>query len=182
MATFPSPLVHPSPIGLPSLRVIQKVHLNTPWWHPLLHCCWSICQPNIPSLLGMSENHLRPSLDYMLDAGVSTWASAMHKWSLLSGWPLYTPHPSSFTLPPSPFSPSLSYSFFPFFFFSFSFAFMSPLPAPCSGFMFWDHYTAQHPLGNLTSFLSFPLLHILLTLFPSCMFSEDQSLPTPFPV
>lgn len=66
--------------------------------------------------------------------------------------------------------------------FLFSFSFMFPLPAPCSSFMFWGHFTAQHSLGNSTSFLSFPHLHILLTLFTSFTLSEDQSLPIPLAV
>jgi hypothetical protein len=51
--------------------------LTTSWWCPLLHCFWSACHQNIPSLLGKSVNTWSKS-GYMLDDGVSTCASAMH--------------------------------------------------------------------------------------------------------
>jgi hypothetical protein len=40
-------------------------------------------------MLGTVENHLGPSLDYMLDTLLLTWASATRKQPLLSGQPLY---------------------------------------------------------------------------------------------
>ena len=116
----------------PHHRPLPPVHLPAPWQHPsLLHCCWSVCHPKIPSVLGTSENHLKPSLDYMLDAGVLTWANATHKWSLHAGWHLHIPHPSSFT-------------FFPFFsllyfFLSLSFLFYFFLYVPPSFTWQWLH-------------------------------------------
>ena len=81
-------------------RVLVRLHhrprlpvrLSTPWRHPsLLYRFWSVCHPKILSMLGTSENHLRQSLNNMLDAGVLTCAggaSSMRKRPRLSGQPL----------------------------------------------------------------------------------------------
>jgi len=37
---------------------LRHQSLTTAWWHPSLHCFWSVCHPKISSILGTSENHL----------------------------------------------------------------------------------------------------------------------------
>ena len=47
-------------------RPLPPVHLTAPWWNPSLLPFWSVWHPKIPSILGTSENHLRPSLNNIL--------------------------------------------------------------------------------------------------------------------
>lgn len=68
-------------------------------------------------------------------------------------------------------SSSLYFIFFPFFSFSCTFSFL---------FLFIFIFSL-HPI-NSTSSLSFCLLHAPGTLLASITFSQNQSLPTPFPV
>jgi hypothetical protein len=76
---------------------------------------------------------------------------------------------------------SLSLIHFIIFLFRF-FLFTSPYPAPGDGFMFQTRFSSEHPRGHSVLSLSFPLRRSPISIPASMMFSEDQSLHTPFPI
>ena len=162
-ASIPAPLLSPmswwwllTP-GLFSLRVISHHHHTPLHSESVLYFFISVALHPVATILPLLK---QPSFSWHL-------FSEPHR-----GYQPYVFLVSLFSL----FSLSFCYTF------SFPVLFIFVFYVPCLHLAVASCAWALLPWRNSTPFLSFPRLLAPLTLFASIMFSENQSLTTPFPV